>query len=91
MKNIPACPRCLYSQLQFSKVRKLDWPLYAAGFVAVRCSSCHHRFFQHRLAASHTPASRRTSSRKLPASAPAAQIPYAVASAPDGNQHVALN
>ena len=57
MKLRPSCPRCGFTEFNPSRIRIFDWPFYLVGMIALRCASCDHRFYRHRLA---TPMSDRT-------------------------------
>jgi hypothetical protein len=39
-------------------VRLSDWPLYALGFVPIRCKNCRARSYRHRLLGHKKPISR---------------------------------
>jgi hypothetical protein len=57
MKRRPICPNCGFNEFRTSRIRFYDWPLYLLGVIALRCVSCDHRFYRHRLA---TPMTQRT-------------------------------
>jgi hypothetical protein len=50
MKLKTTCPHCGFDEFRRSRIRIFDWPLYLVGIIALRCISCDHRFYRHRLA-----------------------------------------
>lgn len=48
--HISSCRHCDSTGHHVSRLRPFDWPLYAVGFIPIRCKNCGARSYRHRLA-----------------------------------------